>query len=92
MDMNTSVPLTPREAASGLLGSVSMTCWIFLLVCIVSMRMEDCAPDHFRKNNKKTPKESCLIFPRTGPPTNRKLPQRQRGSHFPPLCFRLVRR
>ncbi|KAJ6020920.1 hypothetical protein N7540_006424 [Penicillium herquei] len=27
-----SVPLTPREAASGLLGSVSMTCWIFLLV------------------------------------------------------------
>lgn len=29
-----SVPLTPREAASGLLGSVSMTCWIFLLVCL----------------------------------------------------------
>ncbi|EAU36208.1 conserved hypothetical protein [Aspergillus terreus NIH2624] len=27
-----SVPLTPREAASGLLGSISMTCWIFLLV------------------------------------------------------------
>ncbi|KAJ5911354.1 uncharacterized protein N7473_000657 [Penicillium subrubescens] len=27
-----AVPLTPREAASGLLGSVSMTCWIFLLV------------------------------------------------------------
>lgn len=27
-----SVPLTPREAASGILGSVSMTCWIFLLV------------------------------------------------------------
>lgn len=30
--MEDSVPLTPREAASGLLGSVSMTCWIFLLV------------------------------------------------------------
>lgn len=27
-----TIPLTPREAASGLLGSVSMTCWIFLLV------------------------------------------------------------
>ena len=27
-----SVLLTPREAASGLLGSVSLTCWIFLLV------------------------------------------------------------
>ncbi|KAI2788611.1 hypothetical protein POX_e06631 [Penicillium oxalicum] len=27
-----AVPLTSREAASGLLGSVSMTCWIFLLV------------------------------------------------------------
>ncbi|KAJ5294837.1 hypothetical protein PENANT_c014G11050 [Penicillium antarcticum] len=27
-----SIPLTAREAASGLLGSVSMTCWIFLLV------------------------------------------------------------
>ncbi|KAL4781894.1 PQ loop repeat-domain-containing protein [Aspergillus varians] len=27
-----SIPLTPREAASGLLGSVSLTCWIFLLV------------------------------------------------------------
>lgn len=26
------VALTPREAASGVLGSVSMTCWIFLLV------------------------------------------------------------
>ncbi|KAL1854159.1 hypothetical protein Plec18167_000077 [Paecilomyces lecythidis] len=26
------VPLTPREAASGILGSVSLTCWIFLLV------------------------------------------------------------
>lgn len=26
------VPLTAREAASGLLGSVSLTCWIFLLV------------------------------------------------------------
>ncbi|KAL3434713.1 PQ loop repeat-domain-containing protein [Aspergillus tetrazonus] len=26
------VPLTPREAASGLLGSISLTCWIFLLV------------------------------------------------------------
>jgi uncharacterized protein with PQ loop repeat len=29
-----SIPLTAREAASGLLGSVSMTCWIFLLVRI----------------------------------------------------------
>ncbi|OJJ02906.1 hypothetical protein ASPVEDRAFT_703013 [Aspergillus versicolor CBS 583.65] len=27
-----SVPLTTREAASGLLGSISLTCWIFLLV------------------------------------------------------------
>lgn len=27
-----TVPLTPREAASGLLGSISLTCWIFLLV------------------------------------------------------------
>ncbi|PYI04909.1 vacuolar membrane PQ loop repeat protein [Aspergillus sclerotiicarbonarius CBS 121057] len=27
-----SVPLTAREAASGLLGSISLTCWIFLLV------------------------------------------------------------
>ncbi|OJJ47497.1 hypothetical protein ASPZODRAFT_130995 [Penicilliopsis zonata CBS 506.65] len=27
-----SVPLTSREAASGILGSVSLTCWIFLLV------------------------------------------------------------
>ncbi|KAL4868825.1 hypothetical protein BDV12DRAFT_196983 [Aspergillus spectabilis] len=27
-----SVPLTPQEAASGLLGSISLTCWIFLLV------------------------------------------------------------
>ncbi|KAJ9195273.1 hypothetical protein DTO166G4_4789 [Paecilomyces variotii] len=26
------VPLTPREAASGILGSISLTCWIFLLV------------------------------------------------------------
>ncbi|KAJ5909016.1 hypothetical protein N7495_001698 [Penicillium taxi] len=26
------IPLTPREALSGILGSVSMTCWIFLLV------------------------------------------------------------
>ncbi|KKK15814.1 hypothetical protein P175DRAFT_0505299 [Aspergillus ochraceoroseus IBT 24754] len=26
------VPLTPREAASGLLGSISLTCWIFLLL------------------------------------------------------------
>ncbi|KAJ5774531.1 hypothetical protein N7457_009427 [Penicillium paradoxum] len=26
------IPLTAREAASGLLGSVSMTCWVFLLV------------------------------------------------------------
>ncbi|OQE08345.1 hypothetical protein PENVUL_c010G00786 [Penicillium vulpinum] len=26
------IPLTAREAASGLLGSVSMTCWFFLLV------------------------------------------------------------
>ena len=25
--------LTPREAASGLLGSLSLTFWIFLLVC-----------------------------------------------------------
>ncbi|KAJ5123339.1 hypothetical protein N7448_009436 [Penicillium atrosanguineum] len=32
MGADGSVPLTPREAASGLLGSVSMTCWIFLLV------------------------------------------------------------
>ncbi|KAJ5257192.1 hypothetical protein N7478_013296 [Penicillium angulare] len=31
MAMEDSVSLTPREAASGLLGSVSMTCWIFLL-------------------------------------------------------------
>lgn len=27
------VSLTPREAASGVFGSVSLTCWIFLLVC-----------------------------------------------------------
>ncbi|KAL2795894.1 PQ loop repeat-domain-containing protein [Aspergillus keveii] len=27
-----SVQITPREAASGLLGSISLTCWIFLLV------------------------------------------------------------
>ncbi|KAL2367453.1 vacuolar membrane PQ loop repeat protein [Blastomyces gilchristii SLH14081] len=27
-----SVPLTPREAASGVLGSISLACWIFLLV------------------------------------------------------------
>ncbi|PKX94592.1 PQ-loop repeat-containing protein [Aspergillus novofumigatus IBT 16806] len=27
-----SVPITPREAASGLLGSISLTCWFFLLV------------------------------------------------------------
>ncbi|PWY76424.1 vacuolar membrane PQ loop repeat protein [Aspergillus sclerotioniger CBS 115572] len=27
-----TVPLTTREAASGLLGSISLTCWIFLLV------------------------------------------------------------
>lgn len=26
------LPLTPREAASGLLGSLSLTFWIFLLV------------------------------------------------------------
>lgn len=30
------IPLTAREAASGLLGSVSMTCWFFLLVCLTS--------------------------------------------------------
>ncbi|CAG7935418.1 unnamed protein product [Penicillium nalgiovense] len=30
--MEGPVPLTAREAASGLLGSVSMTCWFFLLV------------------------------------------------------------
>ena len=34
MGSDGTVPLTPREAASGLLGSVSMTCWIFLLVCL----------------------------------------------------------
>ena len=28
------VPLTAREAASGLLGSISLTCWIFVLVCV----------------------------------------------------------
>ncbi|PGH00252.1 hypothetical protein AJ79_08266 [Helicocarpus griseus UAMH5409] len=27
-----SIPLTPREAASGVLGSISLACWIFLLV------------------------------------------------------------
>lgn len=43
MGSDTSVPLTPREAASGLLGSVSMTCWIFLLVRLISMRP---APAH----------------------------------------------
>ncbi|KAL4896483.1 PQ loop repeat-domain-containing protein [Aspergillus ambiguus] len=32
MTTGESVPLTPREAASGLLGSISLTCWIFLLV------------------------------------------------------------
>ncbi|KAJ5084409.1 hypothetical protein NUU61_008988 [Penicillium alfredii] len=32
MNLDGQVPLTAREAASGLLGSVSMTCWIFLLV------------------------------------------------------------
>ncbi|CAI7631727.1 unnamed protein product [Penicillium pancosmium] len=32
MAADDTIPLTPREAASGLLGSVSMTCWIFLLV------------------------------------------------------------
>ncbi|KAJ5585195.1 uncharacterized protein N7459_004995 [Penicillium hispanicum] len=32
MGSETTLPLTAREAASGLLGSVSMTCWIFLLV------------------------------------------------------------
>ncbi|CAG8898304.1 unnamed protein product [Penicillium egyptiacum] len=30
--MEGPIPLTAREAASGLLGSVSMTCWFFLLV------------------------------------------------------------
>ncbi|KXG45301.1 uncharacterized protein PGRI_042140 [Penicillium griseofulvum] len=30
--MEGPIPLTAREAASGLLGSVSMTCWVFLLV------------------------------------------------------------
>jgi hypothetical protein len=28
-----SVTLTFREAASGILGSISIACWIFLLVC-----------------------------------------------------------
>ncbi|GFF47901.1 protein RTC2 [Aspergillus udagawae] len=32
MPVENFVPITPREAASGLLGSVSLTCWIFLLV------------------------------------------------------------
>ncbi|KAJ5157457.1 uncharacterized protein N7482_008557 [Penicillium canariense] len=32
MSREDPVALTPREAASGLLGSVSMTCWLFLLV------------------------------------------------------------
>ncbi|KAJ6092996.1 hypothetical protein N7486_008285 [Penicillium sp. IBT 16267x] len=32
MMLEKPIPLTPSEAASGLLGSVSMTCWIFLLV------------------------------------------------------------
>ncbi|GIK02562.1 hypothetical protein Aspvir_006618 [Aspergillus viridinutans] len=32
MPAGNSVPITPREAASGLLGSISLTCWIFLLV------------------------------------------------------------
>ncbi|KAJ5678708.1 hypothetical protein N7462_006952 [Penicillium macrosclerotiorum] len=32
MAFDGSLPLTAREAASGLLGSVSMCCWIFLLV------------------------------------------------------------
>ncbi|KAL2864632.1 PQ-loop repeat-containing protein [Aspergillus lucknowensis] len=27
-----SIPVTPGEAASGILGSISLTCWIFLLV------------------------------------------------------------
>lgn len=28
-----AVTLTAREAASGILGSISLTCWVFLLVC-----------------------------------------------------------
>ncbi|GIJ84235.1 hypothetical protein Asppvi_003075 [Aspergillus pseudoviridinutans] len=32
MPVENYVPITPREAASGLLGSISLTCWIFLLV------------------------------------------------------------
>jgi hypothetical protein len=28
-------PLTAREAASGLLGSISLTCWFFVLVCLI---------------------------------------------------------
>ena len=29
------VPLTVREAASGIFGSVSMSCWLFLLVRVL---------------------------------------------------------
>lgn len=36
------IPLTAREAASGILGSVSITCWFFLLVCLTSAISQTC--------------------------------------------------
>lgn len=76
-----TMPLTVREAASGLLGSISLTCWIFLLVRF---------PPSYLKYMKRG---ICTheISPITGPPTDRKLPQWKRRSHLPPLHLHLVR-
>jgi hypothetical protein len=32
MAVTLAIPLTPHEALSGILGSISIACWIFLLV------------------------------------------------------------
>lgn len=76
------VRLTPREAASGLLGSVSLTMWIFLLVCyadLQSMRLKQ------EMNNIE-----CLHMSSTGPSAHRKLSQRKCRCYITPVSLRLV--
>lgn len=43
------VPLNPREAVSGILGSISLACWIFLLV----RSIRTFPPSDFRKEQRE---------------------------------------
>lgn len=56
------ISLTAREAASGLLGSVSMTCWFFLLVRLTSFDKRDKSDSHLESQSGHDSYLTILVY------------------------------